>query len=45
MGLMLYVTIICASVYTDRHSKEEYILGLAVCTIAYAPAKLFCLVF
>lgn len=24
VGLMLYVTIICASVYTDRHSKEEY---------------------
>lgn len=45
VGLILYSAIIWASVYTDRHSKEEYILGLAVCTIACAPAKLFLLVF
>lgn len=43
VGLILYATIIWASVYTDRHSKEEYILGFAVCVIACAPAKLFCL--
>lgn len=43
VGLILYSAIIWASVYSDRHPKEEYILGLAICAIACAPAKLFCL--
>lgn len=43
IGLILYAAIILVSVHTERHSKEEYILGLAVCVIACAPAKLFCL--
>lgn len=43
VGLILYAAIIWVSVHTERHSKEEYILGLAVCVIACAPAKLFCL--
>lgn len=42
-GLMLYAAIIWSSAYSDRHPKEEYILGLAICAIACAPAKLFCL--
>lgn len=43
VGLIIYAAIIWASVYTERHIKEEYILGFSICALACAPAKLFCL--
>ncbi|MDO4815745.1 MAG: hypothetical protein Q4A83_03965 [Bacillota bacterium] len=38
--LLLYMAIVWASVYTERHTKAEYVLGLAVCAAACLPSGL-----